>query len=369
MHRRLLMLNSLAILMVVLNHSIGWGYVAMFWWPNRYLSVTSPNFDQMYSASYFGLRTLEGMIAFAIPAFLVVSGFFMTLSTKEEDSGPSWGLISARLRTLIIPYLVWSVIMVAVNVVSGEPTTPLGIFWALLLGQAAPPFYFVPLLVQLYLLGHFLIRWAKSQPTLLLFTAALIQVLAQLGRYSRLLEGSHPFLQALAFLSPAWFFPANVFWFVLGVIIGIRRSEMIAWLDARRRLLLGASLVFLVASVVEWELLQIQASGPWLGPKETLLDNVYSVTAILATLGFLGGTIPYANQLRNLGAKSYGIYLMHSLVLIAVARGIYHFAPMLLGIQIIFQTVLVAAGVLVPLAAMWVVKNSPARPAYAYLFG
>jgi len=369
MHRRLLMLNSLAILGVVVNHSIGWGYVAMFWWPHRYLPVTSPNFGQMYSPTYFGMRYVEEYIAFCIPAFLVVSGFFVTLSTKQKDSGPSWGSIFARLRTLVIPYLIWSAIMIGVNVAAGEAFTPVGVIRAFLLGEAAPAFYFVPLLVQLYLLGHYLIRWARSRPGLLLGASALVQILAQLGRYSHLLEGPHPLLQGLAFLSPAWFFPANVFWFALGTVIGVRRVEITAWLDSHRRLLLAASLTFLLVGIVEWEFLQIQASGPWLGPKETLVDNVYSLTAILALLGFLGGTIPYANQIHGLGINSYGIYLMHSLVLIAAARGIYHFAPVILGVEVIFQPLLIGAGLLIPLGVMWVVKHSPARPVYSYLFG
>lgn len=369
MHRRLLLLNSLAIVMVVVNHSIAWGYVAMFWWPHRYLPVTSPNFDQMYSAAYFGLRSLEEFIAFAIPAFLVVSGFFIALSTKKTDAGPSWRLIFARLRTLVIPYLIWSVVMIGVNVVDGTSITPVGVARALLLGEAAPAFYFVPLLVQLYLLGHFIIGWTRRRPALLLAISALIQTLAHLGRYGQLLEGHHPVLQALAVLAPGWFFPANVFWFVLGAVIGIRHTEIASWLDSRRWMMLGLGVLFLLAGIVEWELLLLQAPGPWLGPKETLIDNVYSVVAILASLGFLGGTIPYARELQRVGAKSYGIYLAHSLVLIVAARAIYHFAPQILGIQIIFQALLIGAGIFIPLALMWLVRHSPARPAYTYLFG
>ena len=369
MHRRLLTLNGLAIVMVVLYHTVGWGFTAMFWWPHRYLPVTSPNFDQMYSASYFGLRFIEGAIAYAIPAFLLVSGFFVALSTKSEDSGPGWSQIRSRLRTLVIPYLIWSAIMIGVSVVGGEAITPLGVARALLIGGAAPAFYFVPLLVQLYLLGHFLIKWTRARPGLLLVIAAFVQILAHLGRYGQLLQGSHPILQGLEILSPAWFFPANVFWFVLGVVLGIRRTQLVPWLDSRRWMMLGLSIVLLVVGMLEWEFLLWQAPGPWLGPKETLVDNMYSLVAILAVLGFLGGFVPFASELQSIGAKSYGIYLAHSLVLVAAARAVYHFAPQILGIQVIFQAIMLGAGISIPLGLMWLVKHSPARPAYTYLFG
>jgi hypothetical protein len=47
MTRRLLYLSGLAIVGVILYHAVGWGFVGMFWWTDRYAPVTVPNFDQI----------------------------------------------------------------------------------------------------------------------------------------------------------------------------------------------------------------------------------------------------------------------------------------------------------------------------------
>jgi hypothetical protein len=51
------------------------------------------------------------------------------------------------------------------------------------------------------------------------------------------------------------------------------------------------------------------------------------------------------------------------------ARAIYHFLPALLGYQIVFQPILYAAGLGIPLLLMALVRHSPARRFYAYQFG
>ena len=50
-----MLLNGLAILAVVFNHASGWGYTAMVYWADRYRPVTVPNFDQVWSPSFYGL--------------------------------------------------------------------------------------------------------------------------------------------------------------------------------------------------------------------------------------------------------------------------------------------------------------------------
>ena len=75
MLKRLLYMNGLAILAVVLNHARVWGVVAMVFWADRYKPVTVPDYSQVGSAEYYSLLVLDGIIQFAIPTFLFVSGF------------------------------------------------------------------------------------------------------------------------------------------------------------------------------------------------------------------------------------------------------------------------------------------------------
>jgi len=60
----------------------------MFWWTDRYLPVSVPNFDQFGGPSYYFYRVLEQLVIFMIPAFFFVSGIlWQRTSRKKRLSG------------------------------------------------------------------------------------------------------------------------------------------------------------------------------------------------------------------------------------------------------------------------------------------
>jgi membrane-bound acyltransferase YfiQ involved in biofilm formation len=368
MVKRLLYLNGLATLIVVTNHALAWGYVAMFWWPHRYRAVTSPNFDQLYSLTYYVMRGVEQLIIVGIPAFIFVSGFFVAFAAGREGT-VTRKFIFTRLRYLVIPYVLWSVIMLLAEWVQGTRYTLLEYLRMLALGQATPAFYFVPLLCQFYLLSPWLAPLAKRHARGLLLGVALLQVLVQLIRYATLLNLPLPGGAALGLLTQGWFFPGNLFWFVLGIAIGFHHAALKAWLQRWRWVFLGGGLLFLVIGIWEWEMLLRLSGQTWLTPKETLVDNLYAALMLLSFLSFERPAYPLAKPISDLGGKSFGVYLVHSLVLTYLARGIYHLAPGLLAWQVVYQPLLIAGGLAIPLLLMTLVKNSPARRTYAYQFG
>jgi peptidoglycan/LPS O-acetylase OafA/YrhL len=71
----------------------------------------------------------------------------------------------------------------------------------------------------------------------------------------------------------------------------------------------------------------------------------------------------------ELGARSYGIYLLHPPVMEAVSRGLYHFAPWVLASQALLLPLLVGLGLGLPMLAMTIVRRSPARRLYQLQFG
>jgi peptidoglycan/LPS O-acetylase OafA/YrhL len=140
-------------------------------------------------------------------------------------------------------------------------------------------------------------------------------------------------------------------------------------LERNRWVLLAATPILFVLGVLEWERL-LQASGDvWLSPAVTIVDDLYALAFILTILAFERAALPLAKPFSDLGAKSYGIYLTNALVLMIVAKGIYHVAPSLLGRPLILQVILVAFGLGGPLLLMALVNRSPARRYYKYLFG
>ncbi|MGA9532458.1 MAG: acyltransferase [Anaerolineales bacterium] len=367
--RRLLFLNGLAAIGVILNHAAAWGFVAMFWWAHRYLPVSSPNFDQMGGASYYALRFIEQLIAFSIPAFLFVSGYFVSFSARGSTNRINLTFVWDRVKYIVVPYLVWALLTILADAIQGTSFTALEVVRSLILGQAAPAFYFVPLLVQLYSLSPILVRWAKRSWPTLVGIAGAMQVVAHLIRYARVFSLGSSIPDPIQLIGAGWFFPGNIAWFVLGIVIGLYIDRFGPFLTRIRWSMLVATVLLLPLGIAEWEFLLHTSGQAWIAPMETLVDNAYSLTLLLAFFGFTWLPTWASKPIGALGSKSYGIYLVHSIVLVVVARIVYHVLPGLLGWQLAFQAVLIAAGLGVPLALMWVVRASPARRLYPILFG
>ncbi|MCC6456201.1 MAG: acyltransferase [Caldilineaceae bacterium] len=369
MIKKLLGINELALLGMLLFHSAGWGFIAMFAWANRYLAVTVPDYSQMGSVSYYALRVIEQLPIFAIPAFLFVSGYFIAVATGRSRTTISWSIIAARTKSLLIPYVLWSVLLWGKLFIEGRTLSVAGYAEALLTGRTNPAYYYVPLLISLYLISPLLVHWAKTRWIALLVGSALIQLTVQLLYYPALLGINIGVLEPLVDVVPKWFFPARIFWFAFGIVAGFHLAEFRQPLHRFRWHLLALTVLLFVAGVIEWEKI-IELSGQtWLAHRETLIDTALSLTVILCFLAFDTLRLPFSGMLGDLNGKTYGIYLIHSPVMEVVARVIYRFAPALLGYQIVLQPLLFFAGLGVPLLLMALVSRSPWRGYYRYVFG
>ncbi len=143
-------------------HATGWAYTAMFFWTDRYLPVSVPNFSQMYSANYYALRVLEQILIYCVPAFLFVSGYFIAFATGKANRTIAWKVVLNRIRTLIIPFLLWSLIAIALRMINGERFSPSEFLLMIVTGRASVAYYYVPVLISLYLLSPFLVPLARA---------------------------------------------------------------------------------------------------------------------------------------------------------------------------------------------------------------
>jgi membrane-bound acyltransferase YfiQ involved in biofilm formation len=340
----------------------------MFWWTDRYLAGPVPNFSQLGSASYYMLRGLEQLIMFSVPAFLFVSGFFVAVATGRQGT-IRWNVVLNRVKFLFVPYLMWSVLIFIWDGMQGRVDSAAGYLQKLLFGGTAPPFFYIPLVIQLYLLSPAIVPLMRKCPKLVLLSAGLLQLTLRLAEYPVLLGWNAPAANWIVRHAPGWFIPQAVFWFVLGIFAGFHLSRMKLWLARARWPLLAATVLFFGLAFVEWEMLFRVSGKPWLPPGITLLDNLYSGALILTFIAFERSRMPFAGALQDLGTRSFGIYLIHAPVLEVVARTAYHAAPSLLGMPPVFQAILILSALAVPTALMRMINRSPARPCYQYLFG
>ncbi len=369
MIRRLSYLNGIAVLWVILNHASGWGFTALFWWTDRYLPVSVPNFDQWDSPTYYSLRVIEQLIIFAIASFLFVSGFFIAFATQRTQPTIGWNIVGVRIKNLIIPYLIWSILIILGEQVQGAGYSFLQISRKLIFGGVAPPYYYVPLLCQLYLFSPFLVPLARNRWKLLLLVTALIQLFAVSLRYEEILGLELPGLAQLTWISQSWFFPSNIFWFSFGIVTGFHLKQLKPWLDRVKWALLILLFSTFLLGIFEWETLLQWSGQEWIATRETVVDHLYALTVLLSFLAFDKVALPFFKVIENIGMKSFGVYLTHSPVMEYLARATYHLAPQMLAYQILFQPMLISLGLAIPLLLMAMVKRSPVRGLYVYLFG
>lgn len=370
MVRRLLYLNGLATLNVVIYHATAWVYISMFWWAHRYAEVISPDFTRLGGFPYFVVRTIEQTIIFTIPSFIFISGFFIAAATGKTQETISWQVILKRVKNLVIPYVFWSILLfVSDFVINNEKYNATEYLRRIFTGGAADPFYFIPLLVQLYLLSPWIVRAARSKPWLLLALTGLAQVAVLALQYTDILNASYPLLDAFDFLTQSWFFPGHIFWFVFGIVAGFNISKVRDFAIRFRWLWLATAAALLLLGIYEWEFLRINSGQDWIGPKETVLDNFYALAFLLTFIAFEKIKYPFNNQISNLGAKSFGIYLSHAPILEYTARAFYHFAPAVFLYPLLFLLILIFVGLAIPLTAMAVTLKSPLKRIYVYVFG
>ena len=343
----------------------------MFFWTPRYLPVNEPVFDQTGSLAYYWIRFAEQIVSIAIPAFLLVSGYFIAFSTGRRENLP-WSQILERIKRLLVPYVIWTLLVwIGWYIILGDRYSLKDYIVHFLTGSTTIGYYYVPLLIQYYLLARLLIPFAKKNWGALIIITGSFQLLLKIGELNELLYGAeniNPVMHWLAFM-PKWLFLSRLFWFVLGVVIGFNLKEFKEFISRFKWIFLITALVCVPLGIWEWEAIFKFSGRAYLTWRETILDCVYAIAFIFAFLGFSKSALPGYDKISNLGAKSYGIYLAHIPVMEYTAKLIYLLVPSILGIQIIFQPVIFIVGISIPLALMKIVSKTFLNRYYIYLFG
>lgn len=364
MLKRLLYLNGVAILAVVVNHARVWGVISMIFWADRYKPVSVPDYSHVGTITYYGLLVLEGILQFAIPTFLFVSGFFIAIATGRDKSTIPWKVVLTRIKFLVIPYLVWFFIISVVLFLDGYRYTFTGYIKLILTGYLQGPFYFVPLLVQLYLLSPLLVPLAKTNWKLLLTIVTILQILTQVLLYFEIFQVNTPFAQF--HVLPLWFFPTRIFWFVLGIIVGLHLKLFKIFLERTRWVFVVLTFISLYFSILERELI---FKDDLVIPLATTAGSLYALSFIFVVLGFSNFYLPITNKVEWIGSKSFGIYLTHATIQEYVSRTIYHIAPWLLAYPVVFIIFIFVIGLCIPIILMGLMQRSPIRRYYRYAFG
>jgi peptidoglycan/LPS O-acetylase OafA/YrhL len=365
--KRLIALSGISIVAVVLNHTAAYGQFAMFLWVHRYRPIPSPNWDLIGSVPYYVSLALRQFGDFSVPAFLFIAGFFVAYASQASGGKLAWSIVWKRVKNLLIPYILWSGVMFTVYYFLGTRYTPVE-YLALFLSQGADPSYFyIPLLTYLYLLSPVLVAWVKRNSKAVLAIAAALQITTALIIYFALLGMRASAISFLLKITPDWSIPRWIFFFTLGIFSGLNIEPFRRFLNRHQRSLIVMTLIFYLLTILESDLLLRGTLRHWGAHIGSFSYMLYAVCFILSFMAVR--TIPFERLLSRLGSKTYGIYLIHFLVIMLAAKFIYRFVPQLLAYQTLFQSILFALGLGLPLAFMEIVERTPARRVYRYVFG
>lgn len=377
MTRRLLLLNGFAILAVVCNHAAQQAFIAMFWWTHRYNPNTLiPNYDQFGTLTYYILIAILKLTFFAVPTFLFVSGFFISYTSRGQNS-LSWKMVLVRVANLLVPYVIWSLIIFFIDWLQSCfqdcKLSPFSLYLVKLgSGGASGSYWYIVLICQYFLLAPLLVSLAKTRLRLLL----LLAILAQLGGLIMIYLGLFMRVPRIAYVVfDDKFFPRDMIYFVFGIVAGFHLPVFKQWATRFKWFLLLTLVISAILTLIEAEFIYRITGGGYdhlkhiRGGYTTVPMTVYAITFILCFLVFEEVPIPFPKLFHQLSLKSYGLYLVHPCIIELTPKIIYHLTPLLLAYQLLYQPVLIISGAGIPLLFMSFVAKSRMRGAYRYLFG
>jgi probable poly-beta-1,6-N-acetyl-D-glucosamine export protein len=344
MHRQFQALSGIAMLLIVLNHTIQ-------------MDVDAPIGN---STAHLGnwpwiiLSLVQALGVFGVPIFLFISGAFVSYAAKAYPTGKSYKFIMKSLVHIGWPYLVWSTVFYAlVYLQFGKHYDLQGYFRNLVVGY---PFHFIPLLIFFYLISPILVRLSRNRGVWMMAGIALYQ----LGLLA--LSCSDGLHNSLKLVSPPVIRGTLSQWaifFPLGVCYSMNIGSVMPHLQKRRPLLAILTILFFILSILfgKYPVLSF------------LFGCLSSVPAVLVLTLVDRHSIPQLTLLEKIGKRSYGIYLSHLIFLDLILLLLANARPWFSDYRIAFLPLLFCAAILVPMTLMTSLARSPGRIFYRYIFG
>jgi len=317
--------RGLAIIAVVAIHTSDTGF------PWRYSATGEWNF--------FFLVAYRQLLNFAVPAFIFISGYWLSKEPIKSLKDYKTFLIK-RLSLIFIPYLFWAFILLGYAVVKTHDINVYRIIFKLLTGGAGRGYFFIILIAQLYVITP-LLQYINRKPYALILVLILNIISLSALYLSRVYNIIGHLPAALPFYS--W-----IIFYEIGLLIGSCGDKTFVAKNMRF-FILPALLVFLLASELEGMILLLKYDNLSFAASAVKYSSfLYSVSIILGFL-FIRERIRYwPKSLVLIGSYSFGIYLIHPFILDKVVntfqkinivyalQPLYQFIVVLITISICF---------------------------------
>jgi surface polysaccharide O-acyltransferase-like enzyme len=316
--------RGFAITAVVAIHAID----TTFSW--RYLSISKWNL--------FFLITYRQLLNFAVPVFIFISGYWMSKKSIKSLEDYKTFLIR-RLPRVLIPYLFWSFILLGHEAIKTHDIDVQQIIFKLLTGRATTIYFFVIVICQLYIITPLLQYINRKRYGLIL--VLILNVVSLLSAYLSRLFFNYWFPASSTFY--LW-----IIFYEIGLLIG-NRGNKTSIPKNMHIFILPAILICLLISGLEASILLSKYDDWYFAVAPVKYSSfLYSVCVIFGFLFVRERFSYWPKLLITIGNYSFGIYLIHVLVLgkvvnlvqksniIYSSQSLYQFTVVLITIAICF---------------------------------
>ena len=279
------------------------------------------------------LYAIQMGLMFGTPAFIFISEF---LIAKSYPNGLPDGFFRKRIKFILVPYLVMSVVYAIIFV---ETSSISAIFVQSLRNAFLGDFvgYFILIIFQFYILHYLLHKKLKDWKPKKVIGITLIINILYLAFFNFVPEpgsGSFSYFWSRGFwmLMPGW-----LFYFSLGYYTGKYYNTVIKFIN-RHKLFIIIMPVFLFLVVVVLRYLELPDST-----SSKRIDVIFYTTSMIFLIMFVSSKIKKApNIVLFISKYSFSIYLLHKLVVDTFGRlsdNIFTHTILLFLIGIIFSIV------------------------------
>lgn len=268
---------------------------------------------------------------FAVPFFIFVS-FYMTIKKIIYDKKNFY--LKPKLNRLIVPYIFWSMVYLAVNLKSilegqQELMPSKDIVSIVFFGGAAVHLYFLPILILGLLIIKCLEKWFKKTRRLLvisiIFAFFLLAYQGLISTNNSFILGPNiafesfcktyfecqdqPFFVRFVLVLCAWSIRCFSYIFSAFLFLHPSLKDKIDWMGRKYQN------IYIIVFGISFFLINLFG-------KFYLLDSIYEIMRGCFSYFFALGVSKKIKEnkiIKNLGDSSYGIYLLHMLVVTILA--------------------------------------------------
>ncbi|MDP6978935.1 MAG: acyltransferase [Myxococcota bacterium] len=266
---------------------------------------------------------LNQQLRFAVPGFLFCSGFLYARTAAFD-----WRVTGARLRRILVPYLVASLGAEVYRAVESSPRTAGEVAFNLLTGNSFGHYYYVFIIVVLVASTPVIARFGRTG------VHAIIAVTMTFQFISTILDALGAGF-ALRFESNYWIFRSPLLWwnfFAFGWLVREHHQAFRSWVAERRRGLAAGLLVIFVLLGAAWVAFSspiVRGLGAWL--------QIFCILSLILALS--AGRTTRSVIAARISDATYAVYLFHLFFLFPVEPYFPHvkgeFDPLVIVFRIV----------------------------------